>query len=94
MATREFEINGTEWTLIANADDDPVLVTSEDEGVYAFATLAAPGTPDVRGHKVRLGATHPAEGVSRAVGLVGYLYAMTADGTASATLSVDGSSVE
>jgi hypothetical protein len=93
MATLEFAVTNEDWVLVANDTDDPFLITSMDEGVYAFCTLATEGDPDVAGHIVALGSRDRLEGVTRASGLVGFVYAKIADNRPAATLTVDGSSV-
>jgi hypothetical protein len=70
MATINLTITKT-WALVAEADDDPVLVTSRGPATIEFALTATNAAPTVaRGHLLR-----PDEAATRAVVGDGYLWA-------------------
>jgi hypothetical protein len=90
MATKNFDVS-TDWVKVAADTDTVVMVSSRNRTLVEFATTAtdaAPGT--VLGHVIAMGG---GTRLTRADGLVGFVWARVIAGHDDAVLAVDGSSV-
>lgn len=84
MATTNITITD-DWTQVADASDDPVLITGVSQDPVEFATTAG-GAPTVeRGH--RLGSMASGEGITRTLLGSGDIYARAASGKANLVVS-------
>jgi hypothetical protein len=92
MSTQNITITD-DWTLVANAADDPVLITAWDQAPFEFATTdSGDDPPDVLGHLMTDLAR--GQGLTRAAIGEGLIYARLADDRfPSAVLVVSGSTV-
>jgi hypothetical protein len=76
MATVNTTITSA-WTKLADAADDPVLITSGTSAVVEVATVATNVAPSVTGH--RLEELASGQAVTRAVIGDGYIFARIVD---------------
>ena len=74
MATSNIAITKT-WTKVANAADDPVLITFRISGTLEVATTSTDVAPAVTGHLVK-----PGDAVTRLVIGSGFVWARCSPG--------------
>lgn len=90
MATVNFDVS-TAWVKLAQDVDDPLRISARDRTRMEFATTATDAAPgDVRGHVQGMGDGVP---LTRASGLVGFVWGRVIAGHPDVELAVDGSSV-